>query len=222
MQINFLSKRLKFGNTTIGKLLSFLVNLIVIVVIAIGASMLVKTFFIRSFYIPSESMKPTLEINDNILVSRLVPGFMPVVRGDIIVFKDTQNWMETQPTAKQPTLLETISSVIMLSEPADSKYLVKRVIAVPGDEVKCCDAEGYLTINGQTLKEPYLTKTTAPSEIDFNVKVPEGKVWVMGDNRVNSSDSRYHQDINGGFINQEDIIGKAFVRTLPFSRMSGL
>ena len=220
--MNFLSKRLNFGNTTIGKLIGFIVDAIVIIIIAVAASMLVKTFLIRSFYIPSESMSPTLEVNDNILVNRLQPSFMPIQQGDIIVFKDSQNWMDLPPVKQHPTLLETLSSFIMLSEPSDNKYLIKRVIGLPGQTVACCDAEGNLTVNGKSLNEKYLPKTTAPSEIEFSVEVPKGKVWVMGDNRSNSSDSRYHQDVNGGFINYEDIIGKAFIRTLPFNKMSGL
>lgn len=184
--------------------------------------MLVKTFFLRSFYIPSESMKPTLEVNDNILVNRLQPNIIPIQQGDIIVFKDTQNWMDLPPITKTPTLLETISSFIMLSEPADNKYLIKRVIGLPGQTVACCDADGKITVNGKPLNEKYLPKDTLPSEIEFSVKVPQDSVWVMGDNRSNSSDSRYHQNVNGGFINYNDIIGRAFVRTLPFSNFTGL
>lgn len=222
MPFNLLSKRLTFGNTTVGKLIGFILDLLIIVVVAVGASMLVKTFVMKSFYIPTESMTPTLEINDNILVSRLYPDFMPIQRGDIIVFKDSQNWMNLPPVTEDATLLETISNFIMLSEPADNQFLIKRIIGMPGDVVTCCDANGNITINDKIIKESYLPKNIQPSEIDFSVTVPKGKVWVMGDNRDNSSDSRYHQDINGGFINQEDIVGKAFYRLFPFDRMSGL
>lgn len=222
MPFNLLTKRLSFGNTTVGKLLGFVVDILVIIVIAIAASMLVKTFVAKSFYIPSESMMPTLEVNDNILVSRLQPSIMPLQRGDIIVFKDTQNWMNLPPSHTQETVWESLSSFVMLSEPAGNKFLVKRIVGLPGDEVSCCDANGRITINGKPLKESYLPADVEPSQLDFSVTVPEGKVWVMGDNRSNSSDSRYHQDLNGGFINEEDIIGRAFYRFLPFDRMTGL
>ena len=222
MPFNLLTKRLSFGNTTVGKLLGFVVDILVIIVIAIAASMLVKTFVAKSFYIPSESMMPTLEVNDNILVSRLQPSIMPLQRGDIIVFKDTQNWMNLPPSHTHETVWESLSSFVMLSEPAGNKFLVKRIVGLPGDEVSCCDANGRITINGKPLKESYLPADVEPSQLDFSVTVPEGKVWVMGDNRSNSSDSRYHQDLNGGFINEEDIIGRAFYRFLPFDRMTGL
>lgn len=222
MPFNLLSKRLAFGNTTVGKLIGFIIDILIIIVVAVGASMLVKTFVMKSFYIPTESMTPTLEINDNVLVSRLYPNFMPIQRGDIIVFKDTQNWMNLPPTKTEPDALETISNFVMLSEPADNKFLIKRIVGMPGDVVTCCDVNGKITINDKAIKEPYLPAGVNPSELDFSVTVPKGKVWVMGDNRDNSSDSRYHQDVNGGFINQEDIVGKAFYRLFPFERMSGL
>lgn len=222
MPFNLLSKRLAFGNTTVGKLIGFIIDILIIIVVAVGASMLVKTFVMKSFYIPTESMTPTLEINDNVLVSRLYPNFMPIQRGDIIVFKDTQNWMNLPPTNTEPDALETISNFVMLSEPADNKFLIKRIVGMPGDVVTCCDVNGKITINDKAIKEPYLPSGVNPSELDFSVTVPKGKVWVMGDNRDNSSDSRYHQDVNGGFINQEDIVGKAFYRLFPFERMSGL
>lgn len=222
MPLNILTKRISFGNTTVGKLLGFIVDILVIIVIAVSASMLVKTFLVRSFYIPSESMVPTLEINDNVLVNRLVPSVIPLQHGNIIVFKDTQNWMETVPNTSTPTVTETLSSFLMLSEPSDHKYLVKRVIGLPGDHIKCCSPNGYLLVNDKEYKEAYLPKDMLPSLIDFDVEVPAGKVWVMGDNRINSSDSRYHQDVNGGFINESDIIGRAFIRTLPLSRFSWL
>ena len=222
MPLNILTKRISFGHTTVGKLLGFIVDLLIIIIIAIAASMLVKTFLVRSFYIPSESMVPTLEVNDNVLVNRLTPSVIPLEHGNIIVFKDAQNWMETTPTVNTPTTMETLTSFIMLSEPSDQKYLVKRVIGLPGDHIKCCSPDGYLLVNDKEYKEAYLAKDTLPSLIGFDIEVPKGKVWVMGDNRSNSSDSRYHQDTNGGFINESDIIGRAFVRTLPVSRFSWL
>lgn len=177
----------------------------------------------KSFYIPSESMLPTLQVNDNILVNRLTPSFSPLQQGDIIVFKDTQQWMGTPfDVNPNPSLLEIISNTLMLSEPADKTHLIKRVIGLPNQKVECCDADGKITVNGKPLTEPYLADDVEPSLVEFSVTVPQGKVWVMGDNRVNSSDSRYNQDKNDGFINYEDIIGKAAVRTLPFERFAWL
>lgn len=114
-------------------------------------------------------------------------------------------------------------SAFGLAAPDSTQHLVKRVIGVGGDNVVCCDADGKLQINGVSITEPYIAEGVKPSETEFNVTVPQGSVWVMGDNRPNSEDSRYHLELpSGGFVGQEHIVGKAFVLSWPFARWTWL
>lgn len=209
-------------------LLRFLRDLLVILLVAFAFSFLLKTFLVRSFYIPSGSMQHTLEVNDRILVNQLVPNVVDVQRGDVVVFKDPGGWLSlpTSATTPSPTPVERLLQVVGLAADTSSDYVVKRVIGVGGDRVECCDASGRVTVNGVPLEEPYAVipdGTTRASGIDFDVTVPEGAVWVMGDNRYSSLDSRYHQDQPGkGFVLEEEIVGRAFVLNWPFSRFTWL
>ncbi len=158
---------------------------------------------IETFSIPSGSMMNTLEINDQIIVDRLVPNTIPLHRGDAVVFKDPSNWL---PVSDKPNGVG---------------YLVKRVIAVGGDTISCCDAQGNLLLNGKPLNEPYIKAGDVPSQIKFNEKVPQGTVWVMGDNRSNSKDSRLEGgSISGKFVPAKDIVGKAFAIIWPYDRIN--
>jgi signal peptidase I len=210
---------------------SFVRDLVVIVVVALLASFLIRTFLIQSFYIPSASMEHTLlgepGHQDRILVDRLVPSVIPLERGDVVVFTDPGGWLAGEGAA--PVDASPFERVLAALTPfgADSNdHLVKRVIGLPGDHVACCDALGRMTVNGAPLVEPYAVVPagfTAVSQISFSVVVPPGKLWVMGDNRYNSSDSRYHQDsASKGFVPISDVTGRAFVISWPISRWSWL
>lgn len=208
------------GKTRRGGVIGFLRDLVVILLIAFVASFLLKTFLVRSFYIPSVSMEDTLKVNDRILVNQLVPNVSDVKRGDIVVFKDPGGWL--QGIAEPPTGVDAVLQTLGLAADTSNNYVVKRVIGVGGDTVACCDAEGRLTVNGVSLDEPYIGDR-APSEIDFDVKVPEGSVWVMGDNRDHSKDSRYNQDQpGGGFVPEDEIVGRAFVINWPLQHFKVL
>lgn len=209
-----------------GGILRFFRDLVVILVVAFGVSFLLKTFLVRSFYIPSGSMEHTLEVNDRILVNQLVPELIDVQRGDVVVFQDPGGWLNLPASVTQatPTALESVLQAVGLAADTSADYVVKRVIGVGGDHVICCDAQGRVTVNGVPLNEPYIVipegKSRA-SEIDFDVVVPEGSVWVMGDNRYSSRDSRYNQEQPGkGFVPEEEIVGRAFVLNWPLSRFS--
>lgn len=172
----------------------FLRDLAIIVVVALLASFLVKAYLVRAFSIPSGSMERTLLIGDNVLVNELVPGAVPLRRGDVVVFRDPGGWLT--------------------SEQGDD--LIKRVIGLPGDTVSCCDAQGRLSVNGHAVDEPYVVRpadVTRVSAEDFDVTVPAGHVWVMGDNRYESADSRTH-----GTVPTADVVGRAFVVTWPVTR----
>lgn len=205
--------------------LSFLIDFFVIVGTALVLSVAIKAFLIRSFYIPSGSMLETLQINDRIIVNVTAPEVTPISRGDIVVFRDPGGWLgSVSQMEKEP--IQEISDFILgtfgITAPDSAEHLVKRVIGLPGDTVVCCDADGKLTINGQSITEPYVG-ANAPSEIEFTVTVPEGHYWVMGDNRPNSTDSRYHQDLpTGGFVPISVVVGNAFVISWPFDNWTWL
>lgn len=201
-------------------LASFLIDLVVIVGAALILSVLIKAFLIRSFYIPSGSMLDTLQINDRIIVNVLVPDTIEVQRGDIIVFKDPGGWLGAVPTVEKP-ILEEVSDFVLgtfgITAPDSAEHLVKRVIGMPGDVVTCCEKDGRIMVNGVAIDEVYLKPGVNPSDIEFSVEVPAGQYWVLGDNRPNSTDSRYHQDLpTKGFVPESIVVGRAVVISWPF------
>lgn len=205
---------------------SFVIDLVVIVGTALVLSLLIKSFLVRSFFVPSGSMLETLQIDDRIIVNELVPDLIAVERGDVVVFKDPGGWLgpvSTQYDNPVVVISDWFLSAFGITAPDSSQHLVKRVIGVGGDHIVCCDADGKLTINGKAITEPYLPKDVKPSTIDFDVVVPEGSIWVMGDNRDNSADSRFHLDLpSKGFVSKEFIVGRAFLITWPFSHFGWL
>src|SRR6476661_4599951 len=205
-------------------MLLWLKEIATVVVIAVVLSFLIKTFLFRAFYIPSESMMNTLDVNDRIFVNLLVPEPIAMQRGDVVVFRDTKGWLV--PTATKPagpfTGVQDALTFVGLLPDNSEQHLVKRVIGLPGDHVVCCDGSGRLSVNGQPLDEKYINSAEVPQVRDFDVVVPAGKVWVMGDNRNHSADSRAHMETNGGFVNESDIEGKAAVIAWPLNRMSAL
>ena len=203
--------------------------MIVIILVAVLVSFLVKSFVVRSFYIPSGSMENTLEINDRIVVNELVPRFFPLKRGDVVVFKDPGGWLPQTTTPPENVLQRGTNSVldfVGLGASDSNEYLVKRLIGLPGDHVSCCNALGQMSVNGVALNEPYVllpAGAQSVSSIAFNVTVPAGHIWVMGDNRYDSADSRYHMSDPGhGFVPISDVVGRAFVITWPANRWSWL
>ena len=183
--------------------------------IALVLAVVIKTFFLQAFYIPSASMSDTLVKNDRILVQKVSYWGSSPQRGDIVVFADPGGWLDaaeerpaTNPVARA---LETFGLY------PTGGHLVKRVIGVGGDEVKCCDAQGRITVNGVPLNEKsYLAPGERPSLIDFDVKVQPGYVWVQGDNRSDSADSRVHLgDPGGGQVPVDDVVGKVFLVAWP-------
>lgn len=200
---------------------SFLLELIVIVALAILISFIVKTFLLRAFYIPSESMQPTMEVDDRIIVNLLAPGVMDIDRGDVVVFEDTRNWWgagsSTQTNAVQDALI-----FIGLMPDTSSHYVIKRIIGAEGDVVECCDDSGRVMVNGEPIDEPYVFPGNAPSTTAFEVTVPEGHVWLLGDHRSASADSRAHvNEPDAGSVPVEDIIGRPAAIVWPFDRWGG-
>ena len=214
-----------------GGALGFLRDVAVIVVAAVVLSFLIKTFLVRSFYIPSASMENTLQINDRIMVNQLVPRVFGLSRGDVVVFTDPGGWLagESAPSSNLPPLqqfVENALSVVGLTAPDSNNHLIKRVIGLPGDHVSCCNAQGQIMINGVGVNEPYVLLApgeTKASGTSFDVTVPAGELFVMGDNRYNSRDSRYQTGTPlHGFVPISDVVGQAFVLTWPVSRWTWL
>jgi len=200
---------------------------VIVVVIALGLSLLVKTFLVQAFFIPSVSMQHTLEVGDRVVVSKLTPGPFDLQRGDVIVFTDPGGWLAPTPPPQDGPARGAVRSVLTFVGllPNDSgNHLIKRLIGLPGDHVVCCDAQGRLSVNGTAIDEPYIFDGNVPSERPFDITVPAGRVWVMGDHRQMSEDSRYHDDGHGntGSVPIADVTGRAFVIVWPFSRADSL
>lgn len=187
---------------------------VLLAVISVLLAILVKQFLVQAFYIPSGSMEPQFVRNDRILVEKRSYWRDRPQRGDIVVFRDPGSWLDTQPS---PGPLTRVLQVVGLSP--SGGHLVKRVIGVGGDHVVCCDAQQRLTVNGAPLHEPYLPEGMRPSEITFDVTVPAGTLWVMGDNRSGSEDSRAHLDEDAhGFVGEDLVVGRVWALVWPLGR----
>ena len=191
-------------------------ELILLLAIALVLAVVIKGFFMQAFYIPSGSMNDTLVLNDRILVEK--PSYWgggSPERGDIVVFSDPGGWLDAteERTADNPVA----KTLEVFGLYPTGGHLVKRVVGVGGDEVACCDKEGRVTVNGVPLNEKsYLAPGEQPSLIDFDVKIQPGFLWVMGDNRSNSADSRVHMgDPGGGLVPVDDVVGKVFSVVWP-------
>lgn len=169
--------------------------------VAILVAVLVRAFVLQTFFIPSESMEHTLNINDRVLVNKLVYDFRDPHRGEIVVFEAPDDWR---------------------SDPAEEDF-IKRVIGTPGDHVVCCDGQGRITVNGKALDEQsYLYSGDVPSQDSFDIVVPAGRLWMMGDHRSRSGDSREqfvrHGDVTKATIPIDNVVGRAFVLFWPIGR----
>ncbi len=188
-----------------------------LIVTAMVMAVIVKTFLIQAFYIPSGSMEPTMLVNDRVLVQKVSYWSGDVDRGDIVVFDDPGQWLTPEQSRKPHNVVQSALEIFGLFPTGG--HLIKRVIGVGGDEVACCDQNGRVTVNGKPLTEPYLLEKTQADDQPFDVKVPKKHLWVMGDNRNNSADSRAHLgDPGGGFIPEQNVVGKAWVRVWPWTR----
>jgi signal peptidase I len=203
----------------------------ILIVVALGLALLIKTFLVQAFWIPSQSMEDTIMPGDRVLVNKLSPwfGWKPQ-RGEIVVFNDPGGWLESTGSSHENAIVggvKDVFSFIGLLPASNEHDLIKRVIGVPGDTVKCCDAQGRITVDNVPLSEKsYIYPHADPSDYPpggFTVHVPAGDIFVLGDNRGDSADSRYHlRSPNGPFVPIKDVVGHAFVRIWPLSRMGGL
>ncbi|MGH3326919.1 MAG: signal peptidase I [Streptomycetales bacterium] len=175
----------------------------VLLLIAFAGALLVRVFLVQAFFIPTGSMEPTLQVGDRIVVNKLADDLGAIERGDIVVFRGAPS--------------ESALS------PASGRDFVKRVIGMGGDRVRCCDDKGRITVNGSALHERYIFPDDVPSAVRFDVRTPEGALWVMGDHRSRSLDSRAHiGDPGGGFVAVEEVIGRAVAVAWPTDRWTKL
>ena len=199
----------------------------IVVIGALIASTLLRLFIVQMFVIPSGSMENTLQVRDRVAVQKLAQ----FQRGDIVVFRDTQGWLE--PAKQEDNPVTKVLIFVGLAPDESSNHLIKRVVGLAGDHITCCDARGRLTVNGTALNESGYLYTDAgtgkqvdPSSVAFDVVVPAGTVFVMGDHRNDSQDSRCHlaDDTDGGpagsmaFIPTTNVVGTAVAVVFPFSR----
>ncbi len=192
----------------------------IIVVSALVLSALVRAFLVQAFYVPSASMEDTLQVSDRILASKITTTLGGVSRGEIVVFKDPGDWLDDPPPPAgglAGALHNGLTFVGLL--PSDTgQDLVKRVIGVAGDRVACCDVDGRIVLNGVPLDEDYIIGPT--DQVQFDIIVPPGSVFVLGDNRGNSRDSRYHLDVDNGGVPVDNVVGRVFLVVWPFSQFS--
>jgi signal peptidase I len=179
----------------------------ILLAVAVLVAILVRAFVLQTFFIPSPSMEHTLNINDRVLVNKLVYDFRSPQRGQVIVFTSPVSWRNTP----------------------DEKDFIKRIIGVGGDHVVCCDPQGRLTINGTAIDEPYLNQDGGKlpaSPSPFAVVVPKDRLWVMGDNRFYSGDSQERYYVTGNIMDStiavSSVIGRAFVIFWPLGRATWL
>ncbi|ANW17839.1 signal peptidase I [Streptomyces clavuligerus] len=191
--------------------------------VALAITLVLKTFLVQAFVIPSGSMEQTIRVDDRVVVDKLTPWFgARPDRGDVVVFKDPGGWLraESGPApAADPVGVRQIRqglTFIGLLPSGGRQDLIKRVIAVGGDTVRCCTADGRVSVNGVSLDEPYLMPGDAPSAVGFEVRVPPGRLFVMGDHRANSADSRFHLgEGDRGTVPEERVVGRAFAVAWP-------
>ncbi|HEU5143815.1 MAG TPA: signal peptidase I [Dermatophilaceae bacterium] len=205
-------------------------ELVIVIVLAMVLSFIVKTWLFQAFYIPSGSMESTLVQDDRVIVSKLTPGPFDLRRGDVVVFEDPMEptpWLNDAPIVSDVggPLHDLLVFVGLLPEDSEN-HLIKRVIGLPGDHVQADGKDGKLKVNGVEITEPYIKAGDLPSEgKPFDIVVPEGHIWVMGDHRSDSSDSRYHDPSgNGtdGSVPLDKLVGRALFIVWPIDHVNWL
>ena len=215
-----------FGAT----ILAGLKELVIVVVLAMALSFVVKTWLFQAFYIPSGSMENTLVKDDRVIVSKLTPGPFDLKRGDVVVFEDPGTptpWLGSLGEQRNDVggpFHDALVFVGLLPEDAEN-HLIKRVIGLPGDHVQADGDTGKISVNGVEITEPYIKPGDFPSEgKKFDITVPAGRIWVMGDHRSDSSDSRWHDDGTGadGSVPMDKLVGRALFVVWPIDHVTWL
>lgn len=196
----------------------FIREVLIVLVCALALSVLVRTFLVQAFYVPSQSMENTLLPNDRILASKINTRISGVNRGEVVVFKDPGNWLPAAAENATVSPVHTALEFIGLLPSSSGDDLVKRVIGIAGDRVQCCNAAGQIVLNGVGLDEPYIKPGSGTDQVPFDIVVPPNSVFVMGDNRGASADSRFHLNQNDGGVPVDDVVGKVIVKVWPLDQ----
>jgi signal peptidase I len=193
---------------------------VIVIVLALALSALVRAVLLQAFYVPSASMEMTLMPSDRIGASKLTTRFGGVSRGEVVVFKDPADWLaepSPPPDGWRGSVQQVLTFIGLL--PSDTgNDLVKRVIGLGGDRVACCDSAGRIVLNGTPLDEDYIIGPT--DQVRFDVEIPDGAMFVLGDNRADSRDSRYHLNEADGAVPIDNVVGRVFLVIWPFDRVS--
>lgn len=193
------------------------------IVIALLVAFLIRTFLMQPFYIPSTSMYPTLDVDDKIAVSKLEPDLLEIQYADVVVFEDPSDWIADEEPAGLGYGARKVMSFLGLAEDPNRQFLVKRIIGLPGDSLECKEKGGNVFRNGQALEEGYINPDGFPCNYTFDVEVPDGMIWVMGDNRTASADSSYHESRGDqAFVPIDSVQGKAVFTFWPVSHWTRL
>ena len=218
----------KAPQSPLGMVTAAVREVVVVIALALVLSFVVKTWLLQAFFIPSGSMEDTLLVGDRVIVSKLTPGPVDLKHGDVVVFQDPGGWLEVMPPVQRGGVKGAIHDGLVFVGllPAESEdHLIKRVIGLPGDHVMCCSANRKLKVNGVEITEPYLKPGDEASEMNFDITVPAGHVWVMGDHRSDSEDSRFHDPSRtgkDGAVPIADITGRAVAIVWPLGRTGWL
>ncbi len=195
-------------------------RMLVLLLVSVLAVIAVRAFLVQSFVVPTASMAPTVEPGDRVLVSRLSAG--EARRGDVIVFDGSGVFVPEPAAARTPLAEFGRALAAAIGAPVGRSDYVKRVVGLPGERITCCDAQGRITVDGQPLSEPYLAPGNTPSDLRFDIEVPAGRLWVMGDHRSDSADSRAHLgDPGGGTVPLDRVVGRVVAVWWPPARFGG-
>ncbi|MDR2538516.1 MAG: signal peptidase I [Bifidobacteriaceae bacterium] len=201
------------------KVWPFWLDLIVTLFAAAVIAVVVNLYVLEPFWIPSGSMRATLEVDDKIWVEKIGVKLNGVHKGDVVVFKDPGDWMGPAISKEESQTAAGLLGWLGFENSDNTEYLVKRVIGTEFDRVKCAGPGFPIEVNGVAVDEPYIFEGQTPSEVPFDVEVPKGMIWVMGDNRGNSKDSRFHADAEyKGFVPVDDVVGDVVFRFAPWDR----
>lgn len=194
-----------------------LLSYTIVIAVSIVAAVLIRQYLFTLALIPSASMDPTLKVGDRVGVEQLTGHVFDIERGDVVVFEDPGGWLPPNTQTMPDPLYEFLVDAKVIAD-THGDLLVKRVIGLPGDHV-AVGSDGVLLLNDAPLDEPYLPRTvTSASTVPFDITVPDGKLWVMGDNRENSADSRFHQDDpSGPYVDEDLVMGRAAVVLWPLA-----
>ena len=194
----------------------FVREVAIVLVCALLLSVVVRTFLMQAFYVPSQSMENTLMVDDRILASKITTELSGVKRGEVVVFKDPGGWLPPVSHGSSNPLKHAFEFIGLLPS-SSGDDLVKRLVGVAGDHVQCCNRQGQIVLNSVGLVEPYIKPGDGTDQKNFDIMVAPDCLFVMGDNRGASADSRYHLNQDNGCVPVDNVVGRVVLKVWPLS-----